>query len=85
MPTGRRVILTGRSSRTTGAATASRGTPRASLRQGVREQIEYPADGQDVWVTRIVKDSTGKVIHKETFYSHYAQMIGVILIGKKGK
>ncbi len=56
-----------------------------ALRPGVRESIEYPADGQDVWVTRVVKDPTGKVIHKETFYSHYAQMIGVILIGKKGK
>ena len=29
-----------------------------------------------------VKDRTGKVIHKETLYSHYAQMIGVILRGK---
>ena len=44
--------------------------------------IEYPADGQDVWVTRVVKDRSGKVIHKETFYSHYARMIGVILRGK---
>ena len=51
--------------------------------QGVREQVEYQADGQDVWVTRFVKDKTGKVIHKETFYSHYAQMIGVVLIGRK--
>jgi vancomycin resistance protein YoaR len=53
-----------------------------SLRAGVRESVEYPADGQDVWVTRVVKDRSGKVIHKETFFSHYAQMIGVILIGK---
>jgi len=56
-----------------------------SLRPGVVESVEYPADGQDVWVTRIVKDRTGKVIHKETFYSHYAQMIGILLIGKRGK
>ena len=53
----------------------------ASLRKGVREQIEYPADGQDVWVTRTVKDKTGKIIHKETIYSHYARMIGIILVG----
>ena len=53
-----------------------------SLRPGVRQTVEYPADGQDVWVTRIVRDRSGKVIHKETFYSHYAQMIGVTLIGK---
>jgi vancomycin resistance protein YoaR len=52
------------------------------LRAGVRQTVEYPADGQDVWVTRIVKDRSGKVVHKETFFSHYAQMIGVTLIGK---
>ena len=52
-----------------------------SLHKGVREQIEYPADGQDVWVTRFVKDKTGKVIHKETFYSHYSRVIGIILVG----
>jgi vancomycin resistance protein YoaR len=56
-----------------------------ALRAGVREVVEYPADGQDVSVTRLVRDKSGKVIHKDTYYSHYAQMIGVILIGKKGK
>ncbi len=56
-----------------------------SLRPGAYSSVEYPADGQDVWVTRTVKDRSGKVIHKETYYSHYAQMIGIILIGKKGK
>ena len=35
-----------------------------------------------MWVTRIVKDKSGKVIHKETFYSHYARVIGIILVGK---
>ena len=54
-----------------------------ALNPGVRSQIEYPADGQDVWVTRIVKDAAGKVIHKETFYSHYSRVIGIILVGKK--
>ena len=54
----------------------------SALKKGQSEMIEYPADGQDVWVTRTVKDRTGKVIHKETWYSHYAQMIGVILRGK---
>ena len=52
------------------------------LRPGARQQVEYAADGQDVWVTRFVKDKSGKVIHKETFYSHYARVIGIILVGK---
>jgi vancomycin resistance protein YoaR len=54
----------------------------SSLPKGARRQIEYPADGQDVWVTRIVRDKSGKVIHKETFYSHYARVIGIILVGR---
>ncbi len=53
-----------------------------SLRAGVREQVEYAADGQDVWVTRTVRDKSGKVIHRETYYSHYARVIGLILVGK---
>ena len=52
-----------------------------TLAPGVRKQVEYQADGQDVWVTRIVKDASGATIHQETYYSHYAQMTGLILIG----
>lgn len=56
-----------------------------ALKPGVRNQIEYPADGQDVWVTRIVKDTAGKVIHQETYFSRYARVIGIILVGKKAE
>jgi hypothetical protein len=52
-----------------------------TLKPGVRKRIEAVHDGMDVWVTRIVKDSTGKVIHKETFYSHYGRVNGVVLVG----
>jgi vancomycin resistance protein YoaR len=54
----------------------------SALPKGARQQIEYPADGQDVWVTRTVRDKSGKVIHKETFYSHYSRVIGIILVGR---
>ncbi len=53
-----------------------------SLRPGVVRQVEYAADGQDVWVTRTVTDASGKVLHKDTWYSHYARMIGVVLVGR---
>jgi vancomycin resistance protein YoaR len=53
-----------------------------ALRHGVSRQVEYQADGQDVWVTRTVRDRAGKIIHRETFYSHYARMIGIIERGK---
>ena len=52
------------------------------LKPGVRERVEYPVDGKDVWVTRTVTDASGKVIHQETYYSHYARITGVLRIGK---
>jgi len=54
-----------------------------TLKPGVRNQVEYPADGQDVWVTRTVYDAAGAVIHRETYFSHYTRMIGLIQIGQK--
>ena len=54
----------------------------STLAPGVRKRIEYPVDGKDVWVTRTVRDSAGKVIHQETYYSHYARITGVTLVGK---
>jgi vancomycin resistance protein YoaR len=53
-----------------------------ALAPGKRERIEYPVDGKDVWVTRTVKDAAGNVIHQETYYSHYARVTGIVLIGK---
>jgi len=50
-----------------------------TLPAGTRKQIEYATDGQDVWVTRTVKDQSGVVIHENTYYSHYATITGIIL------
>jgi len=33
-------------------------------------------------VTRIVRDATGNVIHRDAYYAHDARMIGVILIAE---
>ena len=54
-----------------------------SLPPGAAKRVEYPTVGQDTWVTRVVKDKDGKVIRTETFYSHYARVDGLTLIGKK--
>ena len=53
-----------------------------ALKVGQSKQVEYQADGQDTWVTRTVRDAHGKILHVDTFYSHYARMIGIILKGK---
>jgi vancomycin resistance protein YoaR len=52
-----------------------------ALKPGVRLRVEFPHDGQDVWVTRTVRDSSGNVIHSETYYSHYARITGLTQIG----
>lgn len=53
-----------------------------TLAPGRRERIEYPVDGKDVWVTRIVRDASGRVIHRNTYYSHYARITGIVLVGR---
>ena len=51
------------------------------LAPGVRERVEFPVDGKDVWVTRTVKDAAGTVIHQETYSSRYARITGIVEIG----
>ena len=52
------------------------------LPKGVRKRVESPVDGFDSWVTRTVRDRSGRVIHQETYYSHYARITGVVEIGR---
>jgi vancomycin resistance protein YoaR len=55
----------------------------SSLRPGVRQQLEFPVNGMDVWVTRVVTDrKTGKVIHKDVFFSNYVRWDGLVMVGK---
>jgi vancomycin resistance protein YoaR len=54
----------------------------SSLAPGERKRIEWPVDGKDVWVTRTVRDANGRVVHRETFVSHYHRMVGVTLVGR---
>jgi vancomycin resistance protein YoaR len=80
VPNGRTVAFTDPIVKNyTKAHTETRKDP--TLPTGTRKQIEYATDGQDVWVTRTVKDASGAVIHKETLYSHYATITGIILVG----
>ncbi|HEV8547034.1 MAG TPA: VanW family protein [Candidatus Limnocylindrales bacterium] len=53
-----------------------------TLPAGVRKRIEYPVTGKDVWVTRTVTDRSGRIVHQETYYSHYARITGIVLVGK---
>ena len=53
----------------------------ATLPRGKRERIEWPVDGKDVVVTRTVRNGDGRVIHRDTFVSHYHRMVGITLVG----
>jgi vancomycin resistance protein YoaR len=53
-----------------------------TLGPGQRKRIEYPVDGKDVWVTRIVRDASGRIIHRNNYYSHYARITGIVLVGR---
>ncbi len=52
-----------------------------SLPRGQVNQTEYPANGMDVWVTRVVRRG-GSILHRDTYYSHYRLWNGVIEIGR---
>jgi vancomycin resistance protein YoaR len=50
-----------------------------TIPRGTSKHIEYATDGQDVTVSRLVKDKSGAVLHKDTYYSHYSTITGIIL------
>jgi len=53
----------------------------SSLPKGASERVEFPVDGMQVWVTRTVRKK-GEVIHKETYFSNYARITGITLVGR---
>jgi len=52
-----------------------------SLPPGVRKQVDWAAEGMDVTVKRVIKDSSGKVIGRDVFVSHYQPWRAVYLVG----
>ena len=52
-----------------------------TLPTGVRKQTEYPSNGMDVAVTRIVRDRVGRILHADTFRSRYRLWNGRIEVG----
>lgn len=53
----------------------------SSLPAGSTKRIEYPVDGKDVWRTVSVFEK-GKLLHRVTYYSHYARITGITLVGR---
>jgi vancomycin resistance protein YoaR len=53
----------------------------STLAPGVRQRVEFPVDGKQVWRTVTVYDATGAILHQTTYYSNYARITGLTLIG----
>ena len=54
----------------------------SSLAPGATKRIETPTDGKQVWRTVTVRDAKGNIIHKTTYYSNYARVTGIVLVGR---
>jgi vancomycin resistance protein YoaR len=52
-----------------------------SLAPGERRRVEWPVQGMNVTVVRIVRDANGNVIHRDTFRSNYKTINGITQIG----
>ena len=53
-----------------------------TLPKGVREQTEYPSNGMDTSVTRVVRAANGRVLHHDVWRSHYVRWDGRIEVGR---
>ena len=53
-----------------------------TLPKGQKEQVEYPSNGMNVSVTRVVRDAGGHLIHRNTWVSRYVLWNGRIEIGR---
>lgn len=52
-----------------------------SLAPGTRKRVEYPHNGFDAQVTRVVRDADGNVVWENTWISHYRPVNGITEVG----
>ena len=80
IPTGRTVTLTDPA--TSNHRTAVDNTVvDPNMAPGTRKRIEYPHDGHDVSRTRFVYDVNGNLIHRNTYFSSYRTVNGIVAVG----
>jgi len=53
-----------------------------TLPVGTRKRIEFPVDGKQVWRTVTVYNPDGTILRAKTYYSNYARITGIVLIGQ---
>ncbi len=80
MPTGRSVVIS--NPVTSNHRRASDSTiVDANMAPGTSKRVEYPHDGHDVWRSRFVYDAAGNLIHQNDYFSSYATVTGILLVG----
>lgn len=80
VPSGRTVVISAPTVKNVKPATDTTQLT-TTLAPGQRQRIEYPVDGMQVWRTVTVYDAAGNVVRAVTYYSDYARITGVTLIG----
>jgi vancomycin resistance protein YoaR len=80
-PIDRTVAFTGQVKANIATATDGKQYGVSTLKPGQQNRAEYPTDGFDTSATRTVKDSSGNVIHTDTWKSHYTKVDGILQIG----
>jgi len=53
----------------------------STLPRGARQQTEFPSNGMDTSVTRVVRSASGSVLHRDVYRSHYVLWNGRIEVG----
>jgi len=81
IPEGRRISVSKPSVSNIRQATTTE-VPVDTLPKGERNQIEYPSNGMDVSVTRVVRNAGGSILHRDTWISHYTLWNGIIEVGQ---
>ena len=81
IPDGRTVGLSGASVSNVRQAT-TKTVYVDTLPKGTEEQVEYPSDGMTTSVTRVVRNAQGRVLHNDTWVSHYVLWNGIINVGR---
>jgi vancomycin resistance protein YoaR len=54
----------------------------STLPRGVRDQTEFPSNGMDTTVARVVRSAGGAVLHRDVYHSHYVLWNGRIEVGR---
>jgi vancomycin resistance protein YoaR len=80
VPTGRTVVITDAVTSNHRRATDTTLVD-PNMAPGTAKRVEYPHDGHDTSRSRIVYDAAGNQIHRNDYFSSYATVTGITLVG----